>query len=126
LATTLQNILKGLRNANLLPKGQVNAGITEGLNPPYVSILDYAHELTYDTGGPTMKEAVFKLLVVAKDADAAETLAEAVDTALNTSTDLTATTMRLLQETYRSSQMDERLQQWGVEIGYKLTEDIQN
>jgi hypothetical protein len=122
--TTLQNILKGIRDANLLDRSRVNAGWTDSLAPPYVSVTDYSHELTYDTGGPALKEATFKVLVVERGCDEAESLAASVDAAVNLDAGLTPTAIGVFQETYKSSQMDERLYQWGVEIGYKLTEDL--
>jgi hypothetical protein len=123
MATTYQNILKGIRNANLLERSQVNAGWTDGLAPPYISVIEYEHSLQYDTGGLSLKEATFKVVVVHRNCDEAETLAEAADAAVSLDDGLTPQAIGVFQESYRSSQTDERLQQWAVEIGYKLIED---
>lgn len=130
--TTLQNIIKSIQNANLLPIGSINGGITNGAKPPYIGILDYQHTVDYDTGGfdnvangtpaYAILEATFRVLVLHTGCDAAETLAAQVDQVLNLNRTLTpqSQNMPCIQTGYKSSQMDAQLYQWGVEIEYKI------
>lgn len=123
MATTLQHIIRAIRQANLVPPSQVNYGVTDRLEPPYISVLDYRHELTYDTSGPVLKEAKYKVVVLAKDVDTAEALAGQVDDLINNNLTLTPQTTGSFQESYMVGQMAERLYQFGVEIEYSLKED---
>ena len=127
MATTLQNILSGIRGANLLDRSKVGAGYKPGPNgndPPYIAVVGYEHGIEYDTGGPALKEATFKVLVIHRDCDDAEALADQVNGVLDRNTALTPTCIGVFQEGYTSSQMAENLNQWGVEITYKLTENL--
>lgn len=124
--------MSSIRGASILPEKQVNAGITDGLTPPYIAVLDYEHVPTFDTGGLQQKadgkpcfatkDATFTVLVVAKTSDDAETLAAQVEAFVDLNTGLTTNCIGCFQENFRSSQMQEKLYQWGVEIEYKLTE----
>lgn len=123
--TTLQNIITGLKASGVIDATRVTAGFRfkDGLTPPYVAVLDFEQEPTYDTGGVAYRTATFRVVIIHKDCDQAETLAATVNTFIETSTSLTPKTMRCLQARYRSSQQDENLTQWGVEIVYELTEN---
>lgn len=115
--------MTALRGEDIVPDTKVNYGISQGLTPPYVSVMDYQHVLTYDTSGPALKEATFKVVVIGKDEEEAEDIATDVDTFFNNNRTVTDQTVGCFQESYRVGQMEERLYQFGVEIVYKLTED---
>lgn len=124
MASTLQNIIAAIRDIRAVDPINVNYGWTDNREPPYVNVLDYQHTITYDTHGPAVKDATYTVQVVDKSQDAAETIAARIDDVLNASTTLTPTTMRNLQESYKVGQMDEKLYQFGVQIGYSLKESI--
>lgn len=115
-----------IRAANILPTSNVNYGTCDGLTPPYITVRDYEHEYEYQTPTSVFKHAKFRVLIVDKSQDDAETIGEQVDALLQFSTTVTPTTDRCLQESYRVGQLDFNppLYQFGVEIGYSLTENL--
>ena len=121
--TTLQYIMRTLRQSTFIDPAKVNYGVTDGLEPPYVNVSEYRHELTYDTGGVALKEGTYKVTVIDKSQDSAEELAAQVDGVLNLNLSLTPNTIGSFQESYEVGQMAEKLYQFGVQIGYSFTEN---
>lgn len=124
MATTLDNITSAIRAINAVPTANVNFGRTQYLQPPYINVVEYEHEITYDTGGAAIKNAKFTIWVIDKACTDAEAVATTVDNVINLSKTLTPTTMLCRQVHYKVGQMEEKLDQFGVEISYELQEDM--
>jgi hypothetical protein len=124
MASTLQNIITAIRAANIVPSTKVNYGFSDSTAPPYISVMDYEHTLTYDTSGAVLKDASYLVVVVDQSQDAAETLAASLDAVINNNRTLTANTIGSFQESYKVGQMGEKLYQFGVEIKYSLQENV--
>lgn len=103
---------------------QINYGTTDGLQPPYLEVSGYRHEMNYDTGGPAYKVATFFLTIWDKSQDDAENLAALFDDLVNNNLSLTPDTIGCLQTSYEVGQMAENLYQFGVKIEYELTENL--
>lgn len=124
MATILQGILATIRGGTVVPTTHVNYGFTDGLEPPYICVTDYTHVTEYDTSGPAVREAKFRVLTIHKNVDDAEDLAEQVNALLECQT-VTPQTMPLscYQESYTVGQLEEKKYQWGVAIDYSLKAD---
>jgi hypothetical protein len=125
--TTLQNILATLRGADILPPAKVNYGITDGLEPPYISVDGFEFEQVYQTCGPATRHSTFHVIVVDKNADAAQVTAQAVLALLDTSKTLTPKTSECLLISYKIGQSivgDKALYQWVVDTYWRLDENI--
>ncbi len=125
MPSTIDNILTTLRGADILPDPQVNYGISDGLEPPYLSVLDYSHTYDYDTGGKAIRNASFKIVIVDKAQTHAETVAAQVDALINTTDAATPTTILCLQTSYAVGQLQTQpYYQFGVEMVYELKETV--
>ena len=124
MATTLQSILAAIRGADFVPTAQVNYGYTDNQPVPRIHVFDFEQVPEYDTSGVALRTSTYKVVVIDKSQDSAETLGATVDAFLNTSTNLTPKTMRNLQTAYKVHQLDSPpLYQYAAEYTYELTED---
>ena len=127
MATTLQNIMTTLRGANILPAAQINYGLSDNLQPPYVALDAYEFTQEYDSCKAEIRKSTFHVIVVAKDADSVQTTAQAFFALLDTSTTLTPQTMRCYLTRYKIGQALEGntgLYQWIVDTEWELLESL--
>jgi hypothetical protein len=128
MPSTIDNLITTLRDSDIIPPRQIIYGITDKLQPPYISVLDYSHQYDYQTGGPpsSIKRSTFRVVVTDKSQTGAEAVAEQVDALLNCTDAATPQTVGCVQESYAVGQMigsDVALYQFGVDMTYTLTED---
>jgi hypothetical protein len=121
--SSLSQLVKTLRDANIVLPAQVNYGFTDGLVPPYISLGEYKYEWERDTQNG-IKHVTFSVLTVAKSVEEAEALAGQVDTVLTNNYSATDQDVGLLQDTYEVGQTDPpNLYQYGVKMTYSLWDD---
>lgn len=126
--TPLQSIMATVRNANILLPAQVNYGITDNLQPPYISIdgFEYTHEYQTCTT-PALRKSLFHVICVDKTADSVQEIGERVISLLDESTSVTPETSRCLLQRYKIGQSiigDKALYQWVVDIAFELNESL--
>ena len=124
MATTCQNIITTIRAANILPPTQVNTGVTDGLEPPYITLDGFEFEPEYQTAPFPVIHAHFHILCYHNSADNVQALAEKVRGLLNLSTTVTPTTSGCFLLHYRLGQTQENLYVWVVDMEFKLEENI--
>ncbi len=125
MATTLQNIISTLRASAVLDPVKINAGITDGLEPPYANLMDFAFTLDRDTGGPATRNSTFRLVVTARNVEIAEDIAGRLDALIDQGGEaptITPTAISSFQVGYKIGQ--EQLYQWVVDMSYELAENI--
>lgn len=120
MSTSLGQLIKTIRNANLVLPAQVNYGLTDGLVPPYINVGEWKLAWERDTQNG-VQEITFAVLVVQKGLDEAEALAGKVNDLLDQNYNATDQDVGLLQETYEVGQTDpNNLYQYGVKMTYSL------
>ena len=126
MATTLQNIMATLQASAIVPGQQVNYGVVDGLQPPYICVTDYEYTQEYQTCRPATRESTFHVMCFAATADAAQDLGQSVMSLLDSSTTLTPQTSRVQLRSYRLGQMpvSPTLYQFVADTEWTLHESI--
>lgn len=121
--TSLSQLVRTIRNANLIPVTQVNAGFTDGLQPPYISVQDFKYTWDRDTQNG-VRVSTFTVLNVGISLDVAEDMAGKINDLLNDNYTATDQDIGILQESYEIGNTDpNNLYQYGVVQTYTLFED---
>ncbi|QEG27102.1 hypothetical protein GobsT_18550 [Gemmata obscuriglobus] len=103
--------------------GQVNALTTDNLQPPYIQVAEFVRVPNRDTQNGVL-ESTFSVLVVAKNLEEAEDLAENLDSHLTNNYEATDQDIGIFQEQYAVGLTDpSNLYQVGVKLDYRLFED---
>src|SRR4051812_38854530 len=111
--TTLQGIIGTIRGAQIVDPAKVNYGWSDGIQPPYISVLDFNQTPEYVTDGVAVRNSTFNVICMGKSVDEAEAIATQVDDLLQLSTAIMPNS-RCLLTSYTVGQLDANLYQFGV------------
>ena len=117
--STVSDLVNRLRTATVLPAAKVNYGVADGLEPPFLSVTDFAAQTLYDTAGAAVVNSTFTLTHWGTSVEQAEAQAKAFDAVLNAPRP-TPYSAAVFVENYRVEQAD--LYVFSVAVQYSLTE----